>query len=462
MIQPIDTLVRRATIVTMDEERRVLLEGSLAIANGRLVAVGPSREVDPLFEARRVLDARDFVITPGFINGHVHITGDPLTRGYMPDTMDYQSEDTFTNWVMPRFLAHSPEDEALSAKLAAMEMLRCGITCFLEAGTVRFVDEVVASLEEMGIRARVGLWTEGRSFDAADDPVRVSDRAISAMIRTVEAYPPSDHSRIAAWPILVGHNTNSDAVWQAAKTLADARGLGLSAHMSPFKSDTDWYLEHTGRRPIEHLNHLGVLGENLVLTHVTRLSDNEHALLAGSRSNIVYCPLAALKGAFGVAKFARHPELARDGANLLLGTDGYDCDIMRTLPIASATFKDARGDMSVFPAHQMLETITVNAARALGMSNEIGSLAVGMRADFVCHDARRPELVPLLNPVGQLVWSADGRGVHSVWIDGEPVVENYRSTRIDELALLRDAHEAGRQLVRRTRLPLLSPWPVVV
>ncbi len=91
----IDTLIRNATIITMDRERRVLLDGSLAIDRGRIVAVGPGRDVDPSFAASVEIDGRDFVITPGFINGHVHITGDPLTRGFMPDTIDYRDPDTF-------------------------------------------------------------------------------------------------------------------------------------------------------------------------------------------------------------------------------------------------------------------------------------------------------------------------------------------------------------------------------
>lgn len=459
--RPIDTLVRNATIITMDRERRVLLDGSLAIDQGRIVAVGSSREVDPGFTAREIIDGRGFVITPGFINGHVHVTGDPLTRGFMPDTTDYRVADIFAKWVMPRFLAQTEEDERISAQLAAFEMLRCGITCFLEAGTIRHIDAVADGLAEMKLRARIGLWTEGRSFDPDADPIAASDSAIAAMERTVNAYPVAPDRRIAAWPVLVGHNCNTDAVWRAAKAIADERGLGLAAHMSPYASDTEWYLANVGRRPIEHLAQLGVLGDNLVLTHLTYLADAEFKLLVDSGAHVAYCPLAALKGAFGVAGEARHPELVARGVNLILGTDGYDCDIMRLMPMASATFKDARGDVTLFPAHIMLEAITVNAARALGMADEIGSLEPGKRADFVCHDANRPELRPLLNPVNQLVWSADGRGVHSVWIEGERVIDAYRATFIDEAALLRRAQDAGAALVERAGLPLQSPWPLI-
>ncbi|GGC12198.1 5-methylthioadenosine/S-adenosylhomocysteine deaminase [Novosphingobium endophyticum] len=459
--KPIELLVQGATVITMDRERRIFLDGALAVDAGRIVGVGPRGEVAEQFSARRTIDGRDLIVTPGFINGHVHITGDPLTRGFMPDTIDYRDSEAFLHWVLPRYLSHTAQDEHVSAKLAALEMLRCGITCFLEAGTIRHIDEAAAGLTELGIRARIGLWTEGRG--AGDDvgSVQASDAAIAAMEAAVTAYPPDENARIAVWPLLVGHNTNSDAVWQAAKAIADARNLGVSAHMSPYLSDTEWYLENTGCRPIEHLARLGVLGDNVTLTHLAHLADVEAELLIQSGVNVVYCPLAALKGAFGVARSGRYPELAAAGINLLLGTDGYDCDIMRLMPMASGTFKDAREDLSVFPAHQMLEMITINGARALGLADEIGSIEPGKRADFVCHDANRPELRPLLNPVNQLVWSADGRGVRSVWVDGECLIDNYRSTRIDEDALFREAQAAGDALVARTGLHLQSPWPII-
>lgn len=458
----IDTLLHGATIITMDTDRRILVDGALAIDAGRIVAVGPSAEVRAAWRARRTVDVSGRIITPGLINAHVHITGDPLTRGFMPDTVDYRTTDNFLKWVLPRYLSHGPADEHVSARLAALEMLKCGITCFVEAGTVRHLDEAVAGLEELGIRARVGPWTEGRSLDGSGDPAALERDAIAGMEATIAAYPPGEPDRrIVAWPILIGHNVNSDGVWQAAKALADAHGIGLSAHMSPYRSDTDWYLANYGRRPIEHLADLGVLGPNVLLTHLTHLSDSECDLLVAHGVNAIFCPLASIKGAFDVAGSGRQPELVARGLTLLLGTDGYDPDLMRALPLAAGMFKMLRQDNALFPCHQMLEMVTVDAARALGMADRLGALAVGLRADFVCHDADRPELRPLINPVNQLVWSADGRGVDSVWVDGECLIEGGRSTRIDEQALYREAQAAGAGLIARARLPLESPWPII-
>ncbi len=459
--QPVDTLISGATLITLDVERRVITDGALAIKADRIVAVGKRTDVLRSFQAGTVIDGRRFVLTPGFVNAHIHVTGDPLTRGYVPDDLDSSQDSHLLRWVIPRYLAHSEQDEHLSAQLAALEMLRSGTTCFLEAGTIRHLDAVVEGLMQMGVRGRVGTWTEGRAHTAGEDQTALTNAAIRTLQDEVIRYPARDGARIAAWPILIGHSTNTDAVWQAAKSLANANGLGVSAHMSPFDSDPRWFLEHTGRRPIEHLAHLGVLGTNLCLTHAVHIDDHEVELLVESRTHVIHCPLAALKGAFGVTSLGRFPELAAMGVNIALGTDGYACDQMHSLRLVSAVFKDARRDTQVFPAHEALTMATLNGARALGLESEIGALEPGKKADLVLHDTDRPEWQPLLNAVNQLVWSADGRGVHSVWVDGVRVVDNYHSTKIDEIELYRRAQAAGAAVVKRSGIPVVSPWPVI-
>ena len=456
MIKNADTLINGAIIVTQDDERRIIKDGALAILGDRIVAVGGRADVEDEVNAASVIDGRRFVITPGFIDAHIHITGDPLTRCYVPDDISDAFGDTLQRWVIPRYLAHTPDDERLSARLAAVEMLRAGTTCFLEAGTVRYLDEVVEGLEQAGIRARVGAWVEGRAFAPEDDAAELTDQAVRVLEREVARYPADNGERIAAWPILIGHSTNSDGVWQAAKRIADARNLGVSAHMSPYQSDPAWYLENLGRRPVEHLAEIGVLGDNLCLTHLVHIDDSEAALLAASRSNAIICPFAALKGAFGISALGRYPELAGAGMNIALGTDGYGSDLMQKMALAAGLFKDARQDKNIFPARQALDMATLNGASALQMQDQVGSIAVGRKADFVLHDTDRPEWRPVLNVLQQLVWCADGRGVHSVWVDGVRVVENYRHTLIDEEELYADAQAAGEAIIKRSGIPVVN------
>lgn len=378
--QAVDTLISGALLVTLDAERRVIGDGAVAIRGDRLVAIGKRETVASQVEARQTVDGRGFVVTPGLINTHVHVTGDPLIR----------------------------------------------------------------------------------AFDPADDQTVLTDRALRTLEDEIARHPLRDDTLIAAWPSLVGHQTNTDTAWRFAKQLADRHGLGVSAHMSPSALDAEWFLANTGRRPVEHLAELGVLGPNVSLTHAAHLDAREVALLAANRANVAHCPMAALKGGYGVTAIGLFPEMAASGVNLTLGTDaGVSGDLMRCMTLAAGLFRDARQDNRLFPPASILEMATVNAARTLQLSDRIGSLEVGKKADLVMHDTDRPEWRPLLNVVAQLVWSADGRGVHSVWVDGRRVVEDYRVTTVDERRLYAEAQAASRALIARTGLPDRQAWPVL-
>lgn len=443
----VDTLISGAIIVTMDEGRSVLRDGALAIARDRIAAVGPRDTVERGVVARERIDGARFVITPGFVNGHIHLT-ETLLKNAIAEEIPF--DEAIWNWLVPLYHSHSPQEQRLSAQLAALGMLRNGTTCFLEAGTLLDLDAVVVALAESGIRGRVGRWVQDRAFAPGDDQTAMTDAAIAALEDELRRHPNADGRLISAWPLLIGHMTCTDTLWQAAKSLADANGAGLSAHMSPVDADTAWFVANTGRRPIEHLAELGVLGPNVSLTHVVHAAAAEVRLLAESGTNVIHCPFAALKGGYGATSVGRFPETQAAGVNIMLGTDGGEhADLMRAVHLLAGLFKDQRRDVGVFPAADALASGTVNGARALGLGHEIGTLRVGAKADLVLHDTDRPEWRPLHDPIRQLVWSADGRGVHSVWVDGRRVVDNYRCTTLDEERLYAEAQIAAESIMGR-------------
>jgi 5-methylthioadenosine/S-adenosylhomocysteine deaminase len=342
--------------------------------------------------------------------------------------------------------------------------LKSGCTAFLEAGTVRFVDAVVDGLVEVGIRARVGKWV----WDLPPEPEvyrQSTDDAIENLDRTLREHRRVADGRIQAWSMIVGHTTCSDTLWRAAKEAADRYETGLNFHMSPAATDPEGFLAQFGQRPIEHLAELGVLGPNVVLVHCVHVDDNEIKLMAHHRCSVAHCPTTALKVSYGVTQIGKMPEMHAAGINLTIGTDGNNAanysDMMRATYLVAGLFKDARRDPSMFPAEVAYEMATLGGARAILADHEIGSLETGKLADLVLHDRDRPEWVPLLNVANQLVWSADGRGVHTVFVDGRKVVDGYRLTTIDETDLYRRAQVAGEAVVARTGLPDRAKWPKV-
>lgn len=459
---PADLVIRNAWIVTMDATRQIWRDGALAVAGDRIVAVGPTAEVLASVAARQVIDGSRFVLTPGLVNCHVHITGEPITRGYVPDDTDWRTN--VFDWLIPTYLAQTPAEEQLAATLCSVEMLRNGVTTFVEAGTILDLPAVMEAVDAVGIRGRLGQWIQDRAFAPTDDQATLTREAIAKLEAQLDRWPVADGKRLAAWGCLVGHNTATDDLWRAATTLVRERGLGISAHMSADPADPEYYLATTGKRALLHLAEIGALGDHLSLTHMIHLDDAELDAVAQSGTRVTHCPLTAMKGGYGATAVGKFPEMQARGVPIQLGTDGNNngniADLMRAMYLLAGLFKDARRQGDLFSAYEVLECATLKGAAAAGLAGTVGALVPGMKADFVAHDRQRPEWTPLLNVVNQLVWSADGRGVHSVWVDGVRVVEDYRVTSVDEAALYASVQEAAPGLIARAGLSIPCAWPV--
>ena len=458
----IDKLIDAWYVVTMDDPRRIIHRGSVAVQGDKIVDVGKTADLEKKYEPAVRLGGDRFVLTPGLVNTHIHITGEPITRGYVPD--DTPFEENVFQWLCPLYAAANPDEEAVSATLAAVEMLRSGTTSFLEAGTIHYLNDVLPSLVETGIRGRFGQWV----WDLPPEPSaykQTTDEAINHLEGQLTEHKSHADGRLQAWSILVGHTTCSDPLWKAAKTLADEHDVGMSFHMSPAKLDPEGFTAEFGHRPMVHLAELGILDDRCVITHCVHVNEREIKLMAEFGASVAHCPTTALKVAYGVTQIGRFPEMVEAGMNVGIGTDGNNAsnysDLMRATYLVAGLFKDARNDPQMFPAEMAFDMATRNGARALRLDDQIGSIEIGKKADLVLHDTDRPEWRPLLNVMNQLVWSADGRGVHTVLVDGNVVVENGRSTLIDEDALWARAQAMGEAITARSGLPDKAKFPIV-
>lgn len=456
----VDLLIDAWYVVTMNETRDIIHRGSVAIDDGRILAVGKTADLERRYRPGRRLGGERFVLTPGMVNTHIHITGEPLTRGYVPDDTPFE-ENVFV-WLTNLYAVHDAGDERCSAQLAATEMLRTGTTAFLEAGTIRFLDDVLDGLADTGIRGKLGSWV----WDLPPQPDvyhQSTDQAIARLQAQLESYKTVADGRLGTWATVVGHTTVSDPLWTATRELADEHGVGVSFHMSPAKSDPDGFIAEFGQRPMEHLEELGVLRDDCAITHCVHVDDREIDIMGGHGLTVAHCPTTALKVSYGVTQIGKMPEMVQRGVNLTIGTDGNNAsnysDMMRATYLVAGLFKDGRVDPHMFPAEKAFEMATIGGAKAIGLQDEIGSIEVGKRADVVLHDTDRPEWRPLLNVVNQLVWSADGRGVHTVVVDGRVVVEDGHMTGIDERALWTEAQRRGEAIVQRSGLPDKAKFP---
>ncbi len=452
-----DLLVTNGRVVTMNPDREILDRGAVAIRGEEVLEVGPSDALRTRWPAAPAIDARGGLVTPGFVNAHQHVTGGPLTWSVIPDNLP--SGESIFSWAVPIHAAERPEDEELSASIAAAASLRNGVTTLIEPGTTGDAAPVARGLLAAGIRASVGVW----AWDIEQGPFAAPAAEILERIRAVlGAFPVG--GRVEGWVTLIGHSLASDELLTGAADLARSAGVGMTMHLSPTSSDPEVYLERHGRRPVIHLEALGVLGPQLLLGHAVWLDDAELDAVVASRTAVAYCPWAYLRLGQGVTGQGRHAELYRRGGRVALGCDsvtaGDSLDVLRTAALAAGIAKDQRVDPTWFGAHEALEMATIAGAEALGMADRIGSLEPGKLADVVVFEADRPQWAVDADPALQLVWGTDGRSVRDVLVGGRPVVRDGRCVTLDEDELRERARVASAALLGRAGLVAPTRWPL--
>jgi 5-methylthioadenosine/S-adenosylhomocysteine deaminase len=453
---PADLLIVNGDLVTMDPDRRVLLGGAMAIANGRIVAVGGTGALRAAYRGTPELDAQRGVVTPGLVNAHQHLTGDPLARSCTPD--DLEPGRSIFEWSVPLHGAHEPDDDELCTQLACAESALNGVTTLVEAGTIAHLDRAAAGVQRVGTRAVLATWGWDIEFGPFAAP---TDEVLARQAASLDLLPTG--ARVSAQVALVGHALASDALLAGAADLARSRGVGLTMHMSPTHSDPDTYLARFGERPIEHLAALGVLGPHLLLAHGVWLNDREIDLLLETDTAVAYTPWAYLRHGQGVTSMGRHPEMFLRGGRIALGCDatnaGDQYDILRAAALAAGLAKDRRIDPTWFGAHEALEMATIRGAAAIGLGDQIGSLEVGKQADIVIHDHRAPAWHPRGDTPLQLVWAADGRTVRHVLVDGRRVVRDGVCVTVDLTALQAEQDQRSPALFSRAGVTPVHRWP---
>jgi 5-methylthioadenosine/S-adenosylhomocysteine deaminase len=450
------TIIVGGDVVTMNPARDVLVGGAVVIAGDRIAAVGASSALRAQYPEADVVDVNGAVVTPGLVDAHQHLTGDPLVRCCIPDRID--AGTAIADWAVPIHEVHTADDDELAATLAAVEAISNGVTTVIEAGTVAHPARVAAALERVGLRAGIGTW----GWDVEDAPFAAPvDEVIARQRDVLDTYPAGE--AIEGWVTLVGHDLCSDELVVAAADLARERGVRMTMHMSPHSGDVAGFLDRTGRRPIEHLAHLGVLGPHLLIGHGVWLDDREVDLVLEHDVAIASCPWAYLRLGQGVTRAGRHAEIVRRGGRVAIGCDsgnaGDAIDVLRSAALFAGLARDAAIDPHAFGAHAAFELATIEGARAVGMADRIGSIEVGKQADVVVHRTDVPGWTPRGEVGLQLVWGTDGRSVRDVWVAGRRMLREGRPTGVDpdDLARQAERHRAG--LLRRAGIDPVGPWP---
>lgn len=466
----IDLLITRGTVITVDPQRRVIEDGAVAVQGDRILEVGTTAELNARYRARKTLDAHRQAVLPGLIDSHAH-AGHGLLK-----TMGAGDGEAWGKACETIYTVGSDEDFwHAEARLAALERLMCGTTtgvCLFGGGdTIMRVDDPRYAtrhgdaIEQVGTRSLLaigpsrppaprvyGTWKDGQRTDKAV--------GFEQMAETCETLARTQHGRAngrvgicITLPVWLPEHEPDLQQYEGIFREQAAQYLDMAdRHGLVFTQDG----HRAGTLALAH-KELGLLSERAFMSHSIDLRPEDIAACVETGARIVHNPSAimSIRGRCPV------PELLEAGVTVALGSDGIapdrSYDMFRHMFQAMHYHRRHFRDAGVLPHGKVLEMVTIDAARAIGMEAEIGSLEAGKKADIILVDLFKPHLVPLNMPLYRVTCFANGADVSTTIVDGRVLMENRRVLSVDAAEVMEQAQAATETMLARTGLhPLLD------
>ncbi len=439
-MEAIDTLIDARWVVPVEPANVVLEEHSIAVRDGRIVAILPTAEALQRFSARAHRRLPGHALVPGLVNAHTHAAM-TLMRGYADDVplMTWLNEH-----IWPAEGRYVSREFVYDGGLLGMaEMLRGGVTCINDM--YLFPEATARAAIKIGMRAVIGMPV----IDFPSSYAQTFDEYIDKGLELHDEF--QNHPLISTAFAPHGPHTVSTEGLERVRTLSDELELAVHIHVHETADEVEQVMQTHGVRPFDVLDRVGLISPSLIAVHMTQLTDAEIARLAEAGSHVVHCPESNLKLASG---FCPTEKLRKAGVNLAIGTDGAasnnDLDMFGEMRTAALLAKGVAQDAAAMPAAAALEAATLGGARALGLSELIGSLVVGKYADITAVDLSGLESEPVYNPVSQLVYAGNRSQVSDVWVAGRHLVKDGKLTALDSETVLTKAREWRAKLLEET------------
>ena len=462
----VDVLIQHGIVVTVDPQRRIIEDGAVAIEGDKIVAVGKTEKVKKEYSsAERVFDASRMMIMPGLIDCHVHLA-QALIRGCADDV-------SLVEWLRERVWPlqghYSKEDGKISALLCMLEMIKSGTVCFVESmlHTRYGFDGIAEAVRQSGMRAvlsKTVMDTVGYGTQKAimhEGMIETRKQSLNEAVRMIRKWNGGADGRIHVW---FGPRTPggcSPELYREISQLAKEHHTGITMHLAEVKEDVKYTKKEFNLLPVEFAKSVDLLGPNVLLAHAVWLTSKEIHMLAKSNTRVCHCPASNMKLASGIAKVH---EMLQAGVTVSLGCDGgpsNNCyDMIREMKLAALLHKVHSLDPLVMPAESVIEMATTNGSESIGLSNEIGAIMPGRKADVILIDLKKPHLTPLHNPISHLVYAANGSDVDTVIVNGKIVMENREVKTIDETWVMKEAEERGLAITKKAGISIESRWPL--
>jgi cytosine/adenosine deaminase-related metal-dependent hydrolase len=464
----IDLLLTGGTVVTIDADRRLILNGAVAIDKGRIVAVGPADELGQQYQAAKTIDCKGKAVLPGLIDAHGH-GGHSLIKTIGADTPTF-----WMRIVTPTYFHFTtPEYWYADGLVSALERLRFGVTCGVSvmgsmprADDPRIGNNHAKAYAEVGVREvvcvgpsappwphPVSYWDNGTrerrevTFDEVMD-------GTEAVVQTWN-HGADDCIRVFVTPftMITSLDPSNPSAPDVATMLSEhdrlqARRVRELAARYKTRIHTDAF---AGMVRLAAKDEWALLGPDVHIQHLRGISLQEVQILAETGTHATH---AASSGQ--VTGKGPVPEMMQAGVNVAITTDGtspkVSFDLFQAIRRAQTVHQILSRDTYLLPPGKLIEMITIDAAKALGWDDEIGSLDEGKKADVTIVNLRQPHLIPNIMVVHRLVYEAVGNDVETVIVDGKIVMDDRKVLSIDEAGALDRGQEESLKLIERAGL----------
>ena len=424
----LNILLKGGDVLCADGQIR---QTDIAVSGSVITQIGKIDE-----SAEQVIDCRDKLIIPGFVNTHTHAAM-TLFRSYADDMM---LMDWLQKKIWPAEENLTAEDVYWGTQLAIAEMLKSGTTCF--ADMYFFMPEVARAVAESCIRAVLARGMAG-----------IAPTANQALAESENFYKEWHNAANGRITVMLGPHapyTCPPDFIKKVTALATKLGAQIHIHLSETAGEVADCQKQYGKSPIALMNELGIFDHGALAAHCVHLSPEDIAIMKEKQVRVAHNPGSNMKLASGVAPV---PDLLAAGICVSLGTDGAasnnNSDMLEELRLAALLHKVHRLDPLAIPAKTAVDMATVQGAAALGLETITGKLATSYKADITIFDRQEPHWHPRHDSLSLLTYAASSRDVHTVIVDGNILLDNRRLTTIDEERLLAETDRRGMRLVNK-------------
>jgi 5-methylthioadenosine/S-adenosylhomocysteine deaminase len=438
-----DMIVVNGFFVTMQRPGEIFRDYAMAITDGRIVAIGPKKQILSDHRASVEIDASDCLVCPGLVNAHTHLS-ERLLAGLVDDL---PLMEWLEKLVWPAGLMLDSEDVYISSLLACVEMAKGGVTLFndmfVHHGKGKILGRVADAVKTSGLSA---VLARGARDDLGEEFAELVIDETRDAHRVYGGFDDRIFFRMAPTLVFVNSKEYLMRLWKESERM----GTGIHTHIQETSQEVERMKAKYGVTTVEFLDKLQLLTPKLVAAHCVWLNDADIEMLAKGHACVVYNPTSNAKLGNGVAPI---PELMRRGIVVALGTDGSassdNQDLISAMRFGGLLQKAYLKDPKVLPSWQLLELATTNGAKALGMEKSCGTLEQGKWADFILVDLKSTNLTPAIDPVKQFALSAHGGNVRMTVVHGRIIAEGGHMLTVDEESLYKEAMRRSERIASK-------------